>query len=50
MKLPKIDLKELKRLKKQNFQERLHFIDMYAEWVKTHKNKKWSSQQNELID
>jgi len=33
MKMPKIDLEELKRLKEENFRERLEFIDLYAEWI-----------------
>ena len=49
MKFPKIDLKELKRLKKENFEERLKFIDDYAKWLKKTSNKEWSSQQKELI-
>jgi hypothetical protein len=32
--LPKIDLKEIEKMKKENFRERLEFIDRYAEWVK----------------
>ncbi len=49
MKLPKIDLKELKQMKKDNFKARLEFIDKYAEWVKKTPNKEWSSQQKEII-
>ena len=47
-KLPDIDIEELERLKKQNFEDRLKFIDMYAEWVK--KNKNWSRLQKEIVD
>ncbi|MDD5178158.1 MAG: hypothetical protein PHT54_02660 [Candidatus Nanoarchaeia archaeon] len=50
MKLPKIDLEELNKQKEKNFEERLKFIDRYAEWVKKTPNKVWSSQQKELID
>jgi 2-oxo-4-hydroxy-4-carboxy--5-ureidoimidazoline (OHCU) decarboxylase len=50
MKLPKIDLKELNKLKEENFKERLEFIDQYSEWVKKKSNKEWSSQQNKLIN
>lgn len=49
-KLPRVDLKELKKLKEENFKERLEFIDMYVEWLKKTPNKKWSKQQKELID
>ncbi|MCD6147021.1 MAG: hypothetical protein J7J34_03345 [Thermoplasmata archaeon] len=50
MKIPEIDLKELEKLKEDNFRERLEFIDLYAEWVKKTSNKKWSSQQKDIID
>ena len=50
MKLPKIDLEELKKLKEENFKERLIFIDQYAGWVKKNLNQKWSSEQKEIID
>jgi hypothetical protein len=49
MRLPHIDLKELEDLKKKNFEERLKFIDQYAEWVKKQQNKKWSAGQKEVI-
>ncbi len=39
MKLPKIDLKELEELKKRNFEDRLRFIKIYAEWIKKKKLK-----------
>jgi len=50
MKTPKIDLKELDKMKKENFQQRLEFIDMYVKWLKKTPNKEWSRQQKELID
>ena len=49
MKLPEIDLEELKKMKEQNFKERLKFIDMYTEWLKNTPNKVWSSQQKKLM-
>jgi len=36
MKLPKIDLEELKERNRRNFEERLKFIDFYAKWLKEH--------------
>lgn len=45
-----INLKELKKQKKQNFKERLKFIDMYVEWLKKTPNEEWSLQQKKLID
>jgi len=50
MKLPKIDLKELKKQKEENLKERLEFIDMYTKWLKKQPNNKWSSQQKDIID
>ncbi|MBI5635861.1 hypothetical protein HY993_02765 [Candidatus Micrarchaeota archaeon] len=50
MKFPKIDLKELRRLKRENFKDRLAFIEFYAQWVKNQPtNEKWSSQQKKLF-
>ena len=48
-KLPKIDLQELRRLKAENFRERLKFIEMYADWVRCKGNRTWSIQQKKLI-
>ncbi len=50
MKTPTIDLKELEKQKKQNFQQRLEFIDKYVDWLKKKQNKEWSKQQKKLID
>ena len=50
MKTPHIDLKELDKWKKENFKERLEFIEKYVEWLKKTPNKKWSSQQKEIIE
>ena len=45
-----VDIEKLKERQKKNFEERLKFIEMYAEWVKKTPNKEWSAQQNMLID
>ena len=45
-----IDLKELEIDKKKNFEERMKFIDFWTEYIKKHPDKKWSIQQNLLID
>ncbi len=50
MKILNIDVEKLKKFREKNFKERLEFIDKYAEWVKKQPNKKWSSQQNVIID
>lgn len=39
MKAPDIDLEELKRMKEENFRQRLEFIDMYADWLKKSEEK-----------
>ena len=49
MKLPKIDLDELKKIKEDNFKERLEFVNTYANWVKKKSNKAWSSQQKDIV-
>ena len=50
MTTPEIDLKELEKFKKDNFRERLEFIDKYVKHLKKKPNKKWSSEQKNLID
>ena len=49
MTLPNIDIKELKKMKENNFKDRLKFIEMYAEWLKKSPNKKWSSEHGNII-
>ena len=46
----KIDLKELEMDKKRNRAERLQFVKLWAEYVRTHTDKEWSKQQNILIN
>ena len=50
MKLPEIDLKELEKIKQQNFRERLEFQDRYVRWLKATGNIKWSSAQSAIIN
>lgn len=35
---------------KNNREDRLNFVEFWAEYVKTHNDKEWSRQQNILID
>ncbi len=49
MKTPNIKLEEIRKLKEDNFRERLEFIKKYAEWLKKKSNKEWSSEQKEII-
>ena len=44
------DLKELQELKRKNSEERMKFIEQYAEWVKKTPNKVWSKQQKKLME
>ncbi|MDP4012320.1 MAG: hypothetical protein Q8R00_01825 [Candidatus Nanoarchaeia archaeon] len=50
MKVPDIDLEALEEFKKKNFKDRLEFIDKYVESLKKKSNKKWSSEQKDLMD
>lgn len=50
MKLPEINLKELERIKEQNFKERLEFQDWYVNWLKKTGNVKWSSAQKSIVN
>lgn len=43
-------LKELEESKKQNFEDNLKFVKLYAEWLKRTSNKDWSKRQKFLID
>ena len=49
MKAPRVNLKELEKLKEDNFKARLQFVDMYVERIKRTSNKKWSSEQKEIF-
>ncbi|MBU1201913.1 MAG: hypothetical protein KJ583_01285 [Nanoarchaeota archaeon] len=50
MKTPEINLEELKKIKEENFKERMEFIKKYADWQKKTSNKKWSTQQGKVIN
>jgi len=45
-----VDLDEMKKFKIKNAKERLEFIDFWVNYIKTHSDKEWSSQQKVLID
>ena len=45
-----LNLEALDEDKLENFKERLDFVKFWAEYVKSHKDEDWSSQQNVLID
>jgi len=50
MRLPNINIKELEKIKEDNFKDRLKFIEKYADWVKNNSIKKWSSEQKNLVE
>lgn len=50
LKLTKKELKELNEEIKRNREQRMQFIDLYTEWLKKTPNKKWSKQQNKIIN
>jgi len=45
-----INLEELKSDRQKNSEERMKFVEFWANYVKTHSDKEWSRQQNVLID
>lgn len=49
-KLPKIDLKELEKEMELNKKQRLEFVRQYAQWIKKTPDRKWSRQQNILLN
>lgn len=49
-KIPDIDIEELKEEKRKNFNERLKFIDIWVEYIKTHEDWEWSKQQSAFIN
>lgn len=50
MRLPEINLKELEKIKKENFRERLEFQDRYVKWMKMANNVEWSAAQKAIIN
>lgn len=45
-----INKDEIQREIKDNFKERLEFVNFWANYVKTHRDEDWSEQQNMLIN
>lgn len=45
-----VNLNELEEFKKRNFEERLRFIEFWANYIKEHSDREWSKQQSLLID
>ncbi len=45
-----MNLKELEEKKEKNKKERREFVKYWAEYVKNHDDKKWSRQQNVVIN
>ncbi len=49
-KIDKEKLKKAKNEKERNRIERMEFVKFWANYVKTHKDKVWSKQQNIIIN
>ncbi len=49
VKLPRINLDEIKKDIERNFKQRLEFIEEYVEWLKKTNNVVWSEQQKKII-
>lgn len=45
-----IDLESIKDEKERNKKDRMWFIEFWAKYIKTHSDKDWSKQQNNLIN
>jgi hypothetical protein len=45
-----VNIEQLEKQKEVNFEERLQFIDLWVNYIKTHSDKEWSEQQNIIID
>ncbi|MCK9596033.1 hypothetical protein M0R19_02535 [Candidatus Pacearchaeota archaeon] len=45
-----VDFGQLKESKEKNVKEREWFIDYWVDYIKTHSDKEWSSQQNIVIN
>jgi len=50
LKLTKQDHQDIEEDIKRNKEDRMRYIDEYTEWLRKTSNKKWSKQQNKLID
>ncbi len=49
-KLTKKDREELKQEMEHNREDRMKFIDLYAEWLKKTPNKVWSKQHAKFLN
>ncbi len=45
-----INLSNVEEDRKKNFEQRLRYVEEYAEWVKDTPNEIWSKQQKDMID
>lgn len=46
----KVDLSELKEFKRKNFEDRLKFIEYWAEYIKAHADAEWTESQAKFIN
>ena len=45
-----INLSNVEEDRKKNLEQRLRYVEEYADWVKNTPNEIWSKQQKEMID
>ncbi len=45
-----INLSNVEEDRKKNFEQRLRYVEEYADWMKNTPNEIWSKQQKEMID
>ena len=50
MKQLKINLKEMEEDKRRNFEERLKFIDLLVDHIKSTPDEQWSKEQADVIN
>jgi len=48
--LPKVNLKELKKAKAENFKDRLAFLDRYSDWLDRSKTKAVTKSQKSVVN
>ena len=49
-KMSNLNNKKFMKPGRNNKEDRLNFVEFWAEFVKTHKDEEWSNQQNILIN
>lgn len=45
-----MNLKKLEEKREKNIEQRREFVKFWEEYIKNHRDEKWSKQQNKLIN